>query len=258
MFIRHRLSILREISTIVLVIAVLSALSLGQANQCKGKRDLKDEIDRWTRILEKDPNDVAALIWRGIAYTSVGNIPSARKDLDRAIELAPTSAKAFDARGSLEVMLGRHEQAVSDYAKAIQFDPNSGWAYYHRGRAYDIWEKPEQALSDYRISAELLENSNFEAASAIGTLYVRMRQRDIGSLWLNRAVEILDGKIGKVDRAKCSEYLYRFRGYTALSAGRFNDAFRDLNEALRQDSTSDDAYIAELGFISQFRPIRNR
>jgi tetratricopeptide (TPR) repeat protein len=231
----------KRFSTIVVMVAVLSALSFGQSNPCKGKRDLKDDIDRWTRILEKDPDDVAALTCRGIAYTSAGNILLARKDFDRAIELAPTSAKAFDARGSLEVILGRHEQAVSDFSKAIQFDPNSGWAYFHRGRAYDIWEKPEQALSDYRISAELLEDGNFEAYSAIGRLYVGIRQKDIGSLWLNRAIEILDRKIQKLDPAKCSEYLYRSRGQTALSAGRLNDAFRALNEALRQDPSSDDA-----------------
>lgn len=241
MLLRHRLFTLKKVSTIFLIVAVLSAFSFGQTNQCKGKRDLKEDIDRWTRVLEKDPNNVAALIWRGSAYTSVGNTLSARKDLDLAIELAPTSAEAFDARGSLDLLVGRHERAVSDFSKAIQFDPNSGWAYFHRGRAYGIWEKAEQALSDYRISTELLEDGNFEAFSAVGTLYVRMGQKDIGSLWLNRAMEILDRKIQKVDPAKCSEYLYRLRGQTALSAGRLNDAFRDLNEALRQDPSSDDA-----------------
>lgn len=236
-----RLGILKEISTIFVLVAVLSALSFGQTNQCKDKRDLKEEIDRWTKILEKNPNDVTALISRGIAYTSAASIVPARKDLDRAIELAPSSAPAFDARGNLEEVLGRYERAISDYSKAIQFDPNSGCVYFHRGRAYGLWEKPEQALSDYRVSAELLGNGNFEAFSGIGTLYVRIRQRDVGSLWLNRAIEILDGEIRKVDPAKCSEYLYRSRGHTALAARRLNDAFRDLNEALRQDPASDDA-----------------
>ncbi len=224
------------------MVAVLSALSFGQTNPCKGKRDLKDDIDRWTRILEKDPNDVAAMIRRGIAYTSAGNILLARKDLDRAIELAPTSAKAFDARGDLEITLNRLEPAVSDFSRAIQFNPNSGWSYYQRGRAYEMLKQFEPAINDLRMSIELRNDETFAAYAVTGAIYVNRKERDVGSLWLNQAIEILDYKIKKADAARCNEYLYRVRGYTALQARRFNDAFRDLNEAVRQDPTSFDAH----------------
>jgi len=238
----HRLVIPKNLSAIVTLIAVLAASSFGQASQCTGKRELKEDIERWSKVLEKNPNDVAAMIRRGIAYTSAGNILLARKDLDRAIELAPTSAKAFEARGTLEVTLVRLEPAVSDFSKAIQFDPNSGRSFYQRGRAYEMLNKLDLALNDLRMSIELLNDDGFAAYAVTGAIYIERKERDMGSLWLNQAIEILDQKIKMADAAKCNEYLYRVRGYTALEARRFNDAFRDLNEAVRQDPTSFDAH----------------
>lgn len=225
----------------ILTLTLVSSFAFGQTNPCEKARDFQADIDRWTKVLEKDPTNVPALIGRGTAFHDAQGPLPARKDLDKAINLAPSSSEAYTARGELEVTLGRYELAIADLTKAILFDPTSGEAYYIRGRAYQFAEKPGPALSDYRLSSELLEDDPLGFVG-VGSVYARQREKDLGALWLNRAIEILDRKIASADGAKCNAHLYKARGHAALSAYRFNDAFRDLNETLKQDPSEDEAH----------------
>ena len=225
----------------ILTIILVSSFALGQTNPCEKAYDFQEDIDRWTKVLEKDPTNVTALVCRGIAYRNAQKPVLARKDFETAIELDPTSAKAYFSRGTLEVMLGRYEQGIADLSKAILFDPAAGGAYYDRGRAYQLTDRPRLALTDFRTSSELLEE-NYLAFVGVGNVYVREREKDIGALWINRAIEILDRKISEAAPGKCNSYLYKARGHAALTAYRLNDAFRDLNETVSQDPRSYEAF----------------
>lgn len=218
----------------ILTLTLVSSLAFGQTNPCEKVQEDKRDSDRWTKILEKDPTNVTALVWRGRAYLSAGNAGLARKDLEKAIELDQTSGHAFEARGDLEMTLGRYEAAVSDFSRSIQFNPISSSAYYSRGRAQDLLERKDLALSDFRMSIDLA-NDNFIAYAAIGNVYAGRREKDLGSLWLNRAIEILDEKIKRLDPRKCNSNIHLVRGFTATVAGRYNDAFRDLNTSIEMD-----------------------
>lgn len=230
-----------SLASCVLALTLFASLVLGQTNPCEKARDFQADIDRWTKVLEKDPTNVAALIGRGTAFHDAQKPVLARKDLNKAIELAPSSAEAYRARGELEVTLGRYEQAIEDLTKSILFDPTSGKAYYIRGLAYQFAEKPGPALGDFRMTSEFLED-DYLGFVGVGNVYARQREKDLGALWLNRAIEILDRKISAADPAKCNAYLFKFRGHAAISAFRFNDAFRDLNETLKQDASEDEAH----------------
>jgi len=225
----------------ILTLTLVSSLAFGQTNPCEKAYDFQADIDRWTKVLEKDPTNVTALVCHGIAYQNAQKPVLARKDFETAIGLEPTSAKAHRARGNLEVTLGRYEQGVADLSKAIQFDPAADGAYYDRGRAYQLTDRPRLALTDFRTSCELLEE-NYLAFVGVGNVYVREREKDIGALWINRAIEILDRKISEAAPGKCNSYLYKARGHAALTAYRLNDAFRDLNETVSQDPRSYEAF----------------
>jgi tetratricopeptide (TPR) repeat protein len=220
-----------------LLIALASAVSIGQTRPCERSQDILAEIEKATSILTNDPNNVAALVKRGVAFQAAGNVGLSRKDLDRAIELEPTSAEAFVGRGRLRSMVGQYELAVSDFSRAISLDQKSANTYFDRARTYQEWDKLELALSDYRRTLDLDEDS-VEAHAGIGSVYVRLRDNDLGALWLNRAIEMLDRRESQPEPTNCKSYLQHLRGYIALSAKRYNDAFRDLNSAAKLDADS--------------------
>jgi Tfp pilus assembly protein PilF len=93
-----------------------------------------EALNRLNTVLERQPDLVRALLERGAVHAARNDTAAARRDLDRAVELAPRDPVALNSRGFLvHATRGDHARAIVDYDRAIKMDPNYSFAFNNRG-----------------------------------------------------------------------------------------------------------------------------
>jgi tetratricopeptide (TPR) repeat protein len=129
----------------------------GSSNQYLGDR-LTPAAD-FTQALLLDPNnaDIYALI--GSTYVQTGDTMDAFMNLDRAIEIDPTNARSYYFRGLIYADELDYLGAINEFTQAIEIEPQYLDAYYDRGWTY-------ARLGNY---AEAI--SNFDQVIAINALF---------------------------------------------------------------------------------------
>ena len=80
---------------------------------------------------------------RAVSHMGMGDTTLARKDFDKAIELAPKDPVNYNARGyHLWQALGEHHKAVADFSEAVRINVNYSFAFNNRAWSnYQIGEK---------------------------------------------------------------------------------------------------------------------
>jgi tetratricopeptide (TPR) repeat protein len=109
------------------------------------------QIDQATRVLERNPRDVTALVTRGASSLNIAVkspygffwIYRAAKDLELAIRLDPNNFYA------------RHNYAQVQFTKAIQLNPKSARSYMGRGWAYQMLNDRARMQADYDMALRL-------------------------------------------------------------------------------------------------------
>lgn len=108
----------------------------------------EDGIARCTAIIERSPDDVAALTNRGNAYFRQGDMAKAVADYTRVLELKPDAA-AFRRRGMARVRQQAADDAIADFTEALKLDPRDAESLGNRGLAYAQKNESEKAIADY-------------------------------------------------------------------------------------------------------------
>ena len=88
----------------------------------------EDALDNLTRALDVDPGRTEALVLRASAWRHLGLLELAQDDVDRAIAIDPENAEALLERG---ILRERHDDwlgARRDWERAIELAPDSGTA----------------------------------------------------------------------------------------------------------------------------------
>jgi tetratricopeptide (TPR) repeat protein len=100
------------------------------------------DIDSCSRLIQRDPKDVAALVNRGNAYFGLSRYTRAIADYSEAIKLDPKSAALFEKRGDVYIEMVDHDRAMADYSEAIKLDPKNvvvmGWTPPRRHRCAKV------------------------------------------------------------------------------------------------------------------------
>lgn len=114
--------------------------AIGDNNICYEKfatADYKGAIKYCTSAIDSgdlsDPDLIAALINRGVAYKSTGQYELAVDDYTRAIRIAPKDALLYQNRANALREMGDYNAALEDIQKSIDLDPKSAGAWYVRG-----------------------------------------------------------------------------------------------------------------------------
>jgi len=79
--------------------------------------DFEAAIGHATRVLEDEPNSIAARSLRGMAYLNEGEAEPALADFDEVLELAPNDEPARASRAAALIMLDRIEEAAEAIAR---------------------------------------------------------------------------------------------------------------------------------------------
>lgn len=150
------------------------------------QHDYQSAVEVLTRVVEKEPNESLARVFRAEALMELGKLdnaledcneairlngtlapafavraevrnlrkdPGAMEDADRAIALAPREpdwrSACYRSRGVTYLEKKDYERAIDDLNRAIRFGPQDAHAYFYRGRTYFERKEYELAIRDY-------------------------------------------------------------------------------------------------------------
>lgn len=140
--------------------------AIGDNNICYEKfatADYKGAIRYCTSAIDSgelsDPDLIAALINRGVAYKTTEQYELAIGDYTRALRLAPKDALLYQNRANALRAMGDYDAALNDIQKSIDLDPKSAGAWYVRGAIAEDRGDPSGARK-YYMTALSLEPEN--------------------------------------------------------------------------------------------------
>lgn len=120
---------------------------------------LKDAIDAYSEVLERNPNVVEALNWRAMAYDDLDELDKALADLNKAIQLVPEYADAYNNRGEIYRKKKMFREAMLDYRKAVQLDRNFAEPHYNIALVLEQEKNIGGAIGEYSAYLSLKPNA---------------------------------------------------------------------------------------------------
>jgi tetratricopeptide (TPR) repeat protein len=179
-------------------------------------------ISKFDKALLINPKHLNSYIERGFANHNSGNIESAIKDFDAAIEMNPNNNKEqlFNYRGRLYAEIGRNDEALKNYYLAIESNPNYEECYFAIKEVY-------LSLGNIKGVVEILtkliavNSSNVNYYFDLGIAYGMLNN-------FNQVINCMD----KVLEANPndSEALYN-RGVSKLNIGQQNSGISDIKKS---------------------------
>ncbi|MBP7862619.1 tetratricopeptide repeat protein [bacterium] len=114
----------------------------------------KKQIDKCSADIAANPRNMEAYMLRGI-YNQDHFPENAISDFSKVIELDPNNFEAFIYRAKVRTRNKQYSEALADYASAIKNKPDPD-AYYEQGSIYQYsLKEPEKALPYYNSSIGL-------------------------------------------------------------------------------------------------------
>ncbi len=148
------------------VVLGLAAVSLGLQTWLRNL-DYRTAFSIWSDTVAKLPLNPRAHFHLVNIYLSDGQIDSAMKHLDRAIELSPSEHPFYFLRGALHLRSQDYEAAIHDYNRLIELRPEHSTAHQNRGLARLRLGQFEQAAQDLtkamQLGPELVNSYRYRA-----------------------------------------------------------------------------------------------
>lgn len=124
-------------------------IGVGYAIPSNHLRALLKDIPTQPKSLEKWREDPLIRYYSAVDVAERGELTSAIKDFDTAINLAPDFADAYINRGYARQVLGDFENAIEDYDTAIRLGEDYTYVYFNRGVAKADSGDKKGAIKDY-------------------------------------------------------------------------------------------------------------
>lgn len=144
-------------------------------------------IETYGEILQKDPDNVAALFYRAYAQGKMRRYSLARTDYEHFLDLVPRSV---EGRLGLAYILTKDEkkqEAMDQYNRLVEMFPDSAIVYASRASFEDSEKYHDLALYDWNKAVELApDNTNYIVSKA--DLLIRMNRLEEAKRCLDLAV----------------------------------------------------------------------
>ncbi len=229
------------------------------------------DADKALELAEKavvaDPNDVQALVARGMVRAALHEPAEAVADFDAALKIDPKRADVYDLRGSEQFKRGLFAESVADFDRFLDANPDQkpghwrrGISLYYAGR-YDDGRK--QFAGYEKVDTNDVENAVWHflcAARADGLDKARASMLKIGKdrrVPLMRVYDLYRGtatpddvmtavEAGEPSAAERKERLF----YAHLYLGLYFDATGDKKRALEHVALAAHKYHVE-GYMGE-------
>jgi tetratricopeptide (TPR) repeat protein len=140
----------------------------GRAALARGDRQLA--LECFTRIVERDPRDVAALNNRGLLLGSLGQIEPALACFRQSLQIDQHNVIALVNGGIALAHLGQSSSALDWYARAIAIDPRHVEAWKCRGQALQLLNRKAEAVESFNAILQI-DPRNIDAYFSLGQLF---------------------------------------------------------------------------------------
>lgn len=240
--------------------------------ESRGKTDPSPwNIGDFTRLIDLDSTNVAAVIGRAALYAAEGRADQALADYDRALELSPNDADILAERADYRIELEDFDRALADYGQALALDSKHIWSRYNRAMLYGKLDKPDLARADIEqglcdapdnpqlfLGRGLLRASSGDLAGAIGdfTSAVGLRS-DFASAYLERAKAYMQQDEPERAMADLADAMLHapvsgtacaMRAAILADLGRTDEAIADLTTALGREPHNPDYRVQRAHF----------
>ena len=144
--------VLREVERSLEAIEAASQgpLPLAYGNGCFAVGRYADAAAVYTRVLEREPQDLDGRFNLGMAYLRLQRPQEAVHELTPLLLQDPTQAEAHYHRGNAYDDLGAGELALADYTRALEMKPDYLQAVYNRGVVLARLGRHQQAAQEFR------------------------------------------------------------------------------------------------------------
>ncbi|TWT63668.1 TPR repeat-containing protein YrrB [Rubinisphaera italica] len=200
----------------------------------------------FTKAVELDPNYSKAYNNRGLMLVAIKEYDKAIADFDASILKSPKYVDAYNNRGYAYLELGNFEKAVENFSQSIKIDPEYVKGYNNRGFALTKMGAPEQAIADFTVA---IEKSPYEvkhylhrrdAYQAIGKLE-EANQDQAAAQWVQQVLVL----VRQIQRNPKDPALFVQRAELFAKREKFEEANKDLEQALKLDDTMSAIYVAQ-------------
>jgi tetratricopeptide (TPR) repeat protein len=123
--------------------------SLKISNEKLDSIDYHEEVNLYTKEIEKDSIKTHAFFMRGRAKFFLEDYSGAIQDLTKSIEIFSKDEDAYYLRGSAKLSLDDYVGAIQDFTKTLEIDTNYINAYYNRGIAEYYLKYYDTAILDF-------------------------------------------------------------------------------------------------------------
>jgi tetratricopeptide (TPR) repeat protein len=112
-------------------------------------------IGQFDKCLLLEPDNLNALLQRGVCKNITKDFQGAIVDFSKVIQLEPTHRWAYLSRGSARNKTGEYAAAMEDFNKVLEFDPKDQEAYNNRGFSKKLSGDKAGACEDWNKSKKL-------------------------------------------------------------------------------------------------------
>jgi len=106
-------------------------------------------ISDFTRAIEIDAGNIAALKGRARAYAALKKYSEAVEDWSRVIAARPNAEENYRERAGANLAAGKTSDALADYDRAIALDNSNPESYIGKGRVYGELGKRDEAMREF-------------------------------------------------------------------------------------------------------------
>lgn len=208
---------------LALMLACGSSWQIDRAEQALRGGDLVAAESRYRRVLDAEPDNVAALYGVGWVYHLSGDTDRAREFFKRCVRVAPSDYRGYRGLGSIAMAEGNVLSAEEQLKRALELAPDEPRVLGSLGLLYLSSDREDEALallqrardadpsrgeSGYNLAeAQLRLGRPDEALNTIeDALNARIEEERFRGLLLElRARALVSTTAGRVDPTRCAE-----------------------------------------------------
>ena len=238
---------------------------LERATQALDNDDPDSALVELNTVLALDPDNAQAYKLRGYGYAMQGNFRAAITDYTSALERAP-DFETYQRRGRMYQMLNQTAEAIASYqqalaiappdqslifvrnhmgeacaqmgqdcmehkdyaqaltwlSEALKLQPDHADHYYQRGRAHVRCDHPDEAVADFAHAIQLAPNTP-TYYETLGQYYALLEEHAKAIATYTQAIQ----------NHPAHAYFYQYRALAYKEQARFDQAIRDMEQALR-------------------------
>ena len=165
-------------------------LLVGEANLAT--RHYQAALDQLDRVLQQDPDHVAALFYKGLAFAATGDTTQALDYLRASLARDPRQAETLHQLAFLLNAYRQPDPAANYAARGLRLDPTYAPLVYDYARQFELRAQPDSALA-YYAQALQLDSTLYRADYHLAQLASAKRRYAVAVPALQRALRRAPG-----------------------------------------------------------------